>query len=166
MPESFLLPFLGGELGAKGAAVEEVVKHLPAVWHPLYDIPRSSSCTAQFAVLKGTQFAGTSHARCLQEVAAYTKNAISDSIMPVGLSDEKVQAFDVTKPFTYQIEFDLPPQLTWKRSYKGLKVKRALHSLQAAQTFTQYLAFASSTKLLWPNALVSWFCGPSRLCHM
>lgn len=29
--EATLLPYLGGELGAKGAAVEEVVKNLPAV---------------------------------------------------------------------------------------------------------------------------------------
>lgn len=61
----------------------------------------------------------------LQEVAAYTKDAISESIMPVGLTDEKVGAFDVTKPFTYQIEFDLPPKLTWRRPYKGLKVRPA-----------------------------------------
>lgn len=84
-----------------------------------YDIPCASGCTA---VDKPSFFQGKPCAGYLQEVAAYTKNAISESIMPVGLSDEKVQAFDVTKPFTYQIEYDLPPQLTWRHPYKGLKV--------------------------------------------
>lgn len=69
----------------------------------------------------------------LQEVAAYTKDAISESIMPVGLTDEKVGAFDVTKPFTYQIEFDLPPKLTWRRPYKGLRVRRAASHPRAVQ---------------------------------
>ena len=73
----------------------------------------------------------------LQEVAAYTKNAISESIMPVGLSDEKVQAFNVSKPFTYQIEFDLPPQLTWRHPYKGLKVGQHQYSSQAVEAFLQ-----------------------------
>ena len=70
-------------------------------------------------------------------MTAYTKNAISESIMPVNLSDEKVQAFDVSKPFTYQIEFDLSPQLTWRRPYKGLKVGQAQYSSRAGEAILQ-----------------------------
>ncbi|KAL3161045.1 hypothetical protein ABBQ38_009428 [Trebouxia sp. C0009 RCD-2024] len=87
--EATLLTFLGGKLGAKTAAVEEVVKHLPA------------------------------------EVGAYTKDAITETIMPVDLKEEKVLAFDVNEPFTYQIEFAFQPVLSWKRPYKGLKVEVA-----------------------------------------
>ena len=65
--------------------------------------------------------------------------------MPVGLSDEKVQAFDVSKPFTYQIEFDLPPELTWRRPYKGLKVRPPQHSSWAVAAFSQHAAVASLT---------------------
>ena len=57
---------------------------------------------------------------------AYTKDAISETIMPVDLVEEKVLAFDVNKPFTYQIEFAFEPRLSWKRPYKGLKVNRSV----------------------------------------
>ena len=62
----------------------------------------------------------------MQEVTALTKDAISETIMPVDITDEKVKEFDVNKPFSYQIAFDLPPQLTWARPYKGIKVQTTL----------------------------------------
>ena len=49
-------------------------------------------------------------------------DAISESIVPE-LTDEMVQAFDMAKPFTYQLVFDLQPTLTWKQPYQGMKVK-------------------------------------------
>lgn len=87
--EEVVVSFLGGKLGAKKAAVEEVVKHLPA------------------------------------EMGAYTKDAISETIQPVDLDADKVLAFDVNKPFTYQIEFAFQPTVSFKRPYKGLKVEVA-----------------------------------------
>lgn len=63
----------------------------------------------------------------LQEVREYTKDAISDSIKPE-LTDEIVGGFDVNKPFTYQIAFDVEPVLTWKSPYKGLKVRSGQHA--------------------------------------
>ena len=62
---------------------------------------------------------------CLQQVTELTADAISESIKP-DLSDEMVQAFDVAKPFTYQLVFDLQPTLTWKQPYKGMKVSRCI----------------------------------------
>ena len=60
---------------------------------------------------------------CSQQVVELTADAISESIKP-DLSDETVQAFDVAKPFTYQLVFDFQPTLTWKQPYKGMKVRR------------------------------------------
>ncbi|KAL0050013.1 hypothetical protein WJX82_002734 [Trebouxia sp. C0006] len=84
--EATLLPFLGGELGAKAAAVEELIKKLPP------------------------------------EVVSLSADAISESIEPE-LTDEMVQAFDVAKPFTYQLVFDIQPTLRWKQPYQGMKVE-------------------------------------------
>jgi len=55
-------------------------------------------------------------------VVSLSADAISESIEP-DLTEEMVQAFDVAKPFTYQLVFDLQPTLTWKQPYKGMKVK-------------------------------------------
>lgn len=41
--EATLLPFLGGELGAKHAAVEEVIKFLPAVQDILFAWPQRAN---------------------------------------------------------------------------------------------------------------------------
>lgn len=124
MPEAVLLSYLGGELGAKKAAVEEVVKYLPAVCQSLFNLLHSyfRSVQIRLSPSTGTVLACT-FAQCLQAVTAYTKDAISETIMPVGLTDEKLLTFDVSKPFTYQIEFTFPPRLSWKRPYKGLKVQ-------------------------------------------
>lgn len=85
--ESVLMPYLGGQLGAKAAAVEELIKFLP------------------------------------EEIKELTADAISDSVRPDNLTDEMVMAFDVTKPFTYQIVYDVEPILKWKQPYKGMKVE-------------------------------------------
>ena len=61
----------------------------------------------------------TSH--YVQEEKGYTKDAISESIKPE-LTDEIVAGFEVDKPFTYQLGYDVQPTLTWKSPYKGLKV--------------------------------------------
>ena len=58
----------------------------------------------------------------LQEIKELTADAISDSVRPDNLTDEMVMAFDVTKPFTYQIVYDVEPILKWKQPYKGMKV--------------------------------------------
>ena len=55
-------------------------------------------------------------------MSALTADAISDSIVPDELTDDMVKAFDVEKPFTYAIVFDLEPKLRWTQPYKGLKV--------------------------------------------
>ena len=60
-------------------------------------------------------------------------NAISESIEPE-LTDEMVQAFDVAKPFTYRLVFDLQPTLTWKQPYQGMKVKHH-QACQAAHSY-------------------------------
>lgn len=60
-------------------------------------------------------------------------NAISESIEPE-LTDEMVQAFDVAKPFTYRLVFDLEPTLTWKQPYQGMKVKHH-RACQAAHSY-------------------------------
>lgn len=67
----------------------------------------------------------------LQEVKEYTKDAISDSIVPE-LTDEIVASFDVEKAFTYQVGFDVQPTLSWKSPYKGLKVTVAKCPVLAA----------------------------------
>lgn len=82
--------------------------------------------------------------------------------MPVGLSDEKVQAFDVSKPFTYQIEFDLPPQLTWRHPYKGLKVRPPQYSSQAVEAFLQLSAIASLIYCLKQMTFDAKCCGSIR----
>ena len=58
----------------------------------------------------------------MQEIKGLTADAISESIGPDQLTEERIAAFDPEKPFTYCIAFDLEPKLTWKQSYKGLKV--------------------------------------------
>ena len=58
----------------------------------------------------------------LQEIKELTADAISDSVRPDNLTDEMVMAFDVTKPFTYQIVYDVEPILKWKQPYQGMKV--------------------------------------------
>ncbi len=57
----------------------------------------------------------------MQEVVDLTAHALSDSIIP-DLTDDLVKAFDVDKPFTYQLVYDVEPKLTWKQPYKGMKV--------------------------------------------
>ena len=82
--------------------------------------------------------------------------------MPVGLSDEKVQAFDISKPFTYQIEFDLPPQLTWRRPYKGLKVRQARNILAMLSKLSK-LDMLSTAVMTFDACHYS--CGPMRDSH-
>ena len=66
-------------------------------------------------------------------------DAISESIEPE-LTDEMVQAFDVAKPFTYQLVFDLQPTLTWKQPYQGMKVKHH-QACQAAHSYILLTVF-------------------------
>jgi len=68
----------------------------------------------------------------VQEVVSLSADAISESIEPE-LTDEMVQAFDVAKPFTYQLVFDIQPTLRWKQPYQGMKVKhhQACHAVRS-----------------------------------
>lgn len=79
-------------------------------------------------------------------MGAYTKDAISETIQPVDLDADKVLAFDVNKPFTYQIEFAFQPTVSFKRPYKGLKVKWST-ICKLFCTFMWYAAIATASRL-------------------
>lgn len=141
--------FMGGRLGAQAAAVETLMEMLPEVLLAAAEAGRRmlqrcfltlAACSSHHAVAvidcSITQVLCTRTRPAqrltavlslrqwqLQETLEYTKDAISDSVAPEGLTDETIAAFDANKPFTYQIGFDVQPVLRWKGSYKGLKVR-------------------------------------------